>query len=281
MTPYQDWRKNQKPHISPSAMDMYFRCGEQYRRRYIENEKIPPAVALLKGRAVHKAAEVNYREKMKTGEDLPEATLLEAAGEEFESTYRAEGLFLSPEEESIGSKKVLGEAMDSSIRLTSLFRHGVAPRVDPAIIEQFIRVELPKHSHDLLGRIDVVDKSAKIRDLKTSTRRKPQSEIDSSDQMTFYHVAYERLTGKPAAGVVLDVLVDKATPEVQTLEANRGDKDRAILANRLNAMLNGIKAGVFLPATPGHWCCSPRFCGYWPTCPFVNAERTAAAAALA
>ena len=32
-----------KPHLSASQLNMIGRCGEQYRRRYVEGEKIPAA----------------------------------------------------------------------------------------------------------------------------------------------------------------------------------------------------------------------------------------------
>jgi len=57
------------------------------------------------------------------------------------------------------------------------------------------------------------------------------------------------------------------------------EQDRVALLHRINAMIAGVKAGTFLPAAPGVWACSPKFCGYWHTCPFVNAETIAAAQA--
>ena len=46
-------KPDEKPYLSPSQMGMYCRCGEQYRRRYIEKEIIPPGFALIKGGSVH------------------------------------------------------------------------------------------------------------------------------------------------------------------------------------------------------------------------------------
>jgi hypothetical protein len=37
---------NDKPALSISQLDMLSRCGEQYRRRYIEHERLAPGVAL-------------------------------------------------------------------------------------------------------------------------------------------------------------------------------------------------------------------------------------------
>ena len=269
-----------RPHFSPSQIDTYTRCAEQYRRRYIMREKIPPGVALVKGSAVHKAAELNYRQKVTTGTDLPVPDLQEAAVAHVGDMVGREGLLLAPDEATQGMAKVRGQIIDRATVLTGLFAQQVAPKVQPALVEQYVTIPLPNHTHDLVGYMDVVDTTDTVRDLKTSVRRKAQSDVDRSDQLTFYALAYQHLAKRPARGVTMDVLVDKGRPEVQTLHAVRTPRDVAVFVNRLNAVIAGVKAGSFPPAPLGSWTCSPKFCGYWNTCPYVNAERTDAAEAV-
>ena len=268
-----------KPHISPTQIDTYLRCGEQYRRRYVLGEKIPPGVALVKGSAVHRAAEVNYRQKLESRADLPVPDLQEAAASHGQEMVARDGLMLAPDEATKGMAKVRGEILDRAVVLTGLFAQRVAPSVQPVLVEEGIGIELPNCSHDLFGRLDVTDEENRVRDLKTAGRRKNADEVQRSDQLTFYHLAFQRKMGRPPAGVRLDVLVDKARPEVQTLEAERTPRDAAVFVSRLNAVLSGIKTGSFPPAPIGAWCCSARYCGYWFTCPYVNSERQAAAEA--
>lgn len=270
-----------KPHVSPSQLDMYFRCGEQWRRRYMCNEVIPPGIALIKGSAVHKAAEVNFAQKIQTNEDLPLDQLQGAAEEHIDTMVAKDGLFLAPEEVSIGVQRVLGEAKDRTHAMVRALRAEVAPRIQPAMVEKFIRIELPNHSHDLLGRLDLLTADHRVKDLKTSSKRKYQDEVDRSDQLTFYHMAVEYETGRAPTGIDLEVIVETKIPSVQSLTSNRTQKDRQILLNRINTMIAGVKAGIFLPAAPGSWCCSPKFCGYYADCPFVNSERKAAAESAA
>jgi len=52
---------------------------------------------------------------------------------------------------------------------------------------------------------------------------------------------------------------------------------RLLSSTPINAVVDGVKKGVFHPAPIGSWWCSPRFCGYWFSCPFINSERQAAA----
>lgn len=268
-----------RKHVSPSALDMYLRCGEQYRRRYIMGEKVPPGVALVKGQAVHRAAEVNYRQKIESHDDLPIDVLRDAAADHVDRAIAGEGLMLTADENRRGLAKVRGELMDRAVALTSEFSARVAPRVQPAMVETWVTIPLPQHPVDLMGRLDVADTEDRIHDLKAAGKRKTQDEIDRSDQLTFYDVAFTRITGRPVTGLVLDVLVDTKRPNVQTLTSTRTQVDRQVFLNRLNAMLDGVQSGIFAPAPLGSWCCSPRFCGYWWTCPYVNSERTAAAEA--
>lgn len=272
----------QKPHISPSQLDMYFRCGEQYRRRYVNQEKLPPGIALIKGSSVHVAAEANHKQKIESHEDLPVDDLKEIAASEFENRYRTDGLMMTEEERGVGLRNILGGGKDSAVKLTGVYAERIAPTIQPAFVEEWVRIPLLGYTHDLNGRIDVIDDRGAVRDLKTASARKNQAEVDNSDQLTYYHVAVEKLTGKPPAKVQLDVVIETRAGKLdsQVLESTRDHNDRQVLANKLGAMLQGIKAEVFLPATPGHWCCSPKFCGYWQTCPYVNSHRKAAAEAM-
>lgn len=42
-------------YLSVSQLDTFTRCGEQFRRRFMEGECIPPGIAARIGSGVHKA----------------------------------------------------------------------------------------------------------------------------------------------------------------------------------------------------------------------------------
>src|SRR5690606_3970207 len=104
-----------------------------------------------------------------------------------------------------------------------------------------------------------------VTDFKTANRRKSQDEADASLQLTYYAAAHQVTFGKPASEVRLDTLVKNKTPVRQVLASHRDRADFQILVNRVNAVIKGIKAGSFPPATPGAWWCSSTFCGYFNT----------------
>lgn len=267
---------SQKPHLSVTRLEMYARCGEQYRRRYVEGEIIPPGVALAVGRGVHGGAEENFRQKVESHRDLPPQQIVDAAVASFEQTIK-EGVQLTPQEEAAGQKKVLGQAKDQVVQLAELHAQEQAPDYQPVEVEQPYRLELSGASHDLLMVPDLVDDQQRVVDIKTRSRRYRQEDADQSLQLTAYAAGFHRRHGHPPRELRLDALVKNKKPVRQVVKTARGELDYQALAARINAMLAGLDKGIFMPAEVGHWCCSPTWCGYWNTCPYVNSARQEAA----
>jgi len=261
-----------KPHISPTQVEMYSRCGEQYRRRYKEQHIIPPGISLVRGSAVHIGAELNYKQKVESHRDLPRKDIVDRSASAFDDKVRAEGILLNPDEESRGKKVVLAEGKDSTVRLAGLYSDKVAPQVQPKLVEATQTLSIPGTSHDLLCRLDVLDDQGVIRDTKTGMKTKPQSDWDASVQLTFYWAVALALKLNPT-GIVIDQLIDTKEPKYVMSVTSRGDADVTALLNRVNAFVAGVRAGIFIPAPTGSWWCSPNWCGYWKTCSYINNER--------
>jgi len=271
---------SRKPHISPSQMEMYPRCGEQYRRRYPEGEIIPPNVPLLIGGGYHAGAQINFEQKIYSHEDLPVAEIVDAAVAGFEGRVMADGFLLTDEESGKNPKNVLGEAKDQLSQLAEVHAKKQAPDYQPIAIEHRWRIVLPDATHDLVGVTDLCDDQQRVIDLKTAAKRESEkwpTKADTSVQLTSYAAAYALANhGDFPSEVRLDVLTKTKTPARQVLSSTRSAADLVPLVKRINTMLTGIQRGIFMPASPGDWVCSPRWCGYWPTCPYVNSERRAA-----
>ena len=260
---------DKKPHMSPSQMESFCRCPEAYRRRYLEGEKIPPGIALVTGTCVHRPAEENFRQKIETHVDVSLEDFREMAAATFEDC-RERGIGLTEDEDSRGSKVVLGEAKDVAVKLAGCHGTLQAPSYQPTSVEREVRIVLPNSTHDLLGFIDLETDKRQVIDFKNMARKQQQSVADTSVPLTFYAAGYQVAHGSPPDDIVMDVLVKTKEPYRQTLSTSRGPQHFQALANRTNAVIAGVKAGVFPPATPGAWWCSDTFCGYWRSCPYVN-----------
>ena len=275
-----------KPHLSPSQLDMMARCGESYRRRYICGEVIPPGLAAARGSGVHRGAEINFRQKVESFDNLPTDDIVEAAVEGFKADVERRGYRLSKDELSKGPKAAIADATDQTAALAAVHAEFQAPKWQPVLVEQTIRLNLPRRTHDLLAVVDCAGfpvgmepgTPSTVVDIKTSGRRKPQSEADRSVQLTTYAAALKVAENREDdIAVVLEVCVNNEKPVAQTLTSSRGTADFAALSRRINAALRVIESGDFMPAPVGAWNCSPEWCGYWDTCPYVNSERKEAA----
>lgn len=254
-----------KPYLSPTQLETYLRCGEAYRRRYVEGERIPPGIVALQGTGVHVGAEVNFRQKIQTGSDLPVRDIVDASVDGFDRQL-GEGWSVDPEGPSVG------DARDEVASLATVLAKEVCPEYQPTHVEQTVKIELPG-SHDMLGVIDLAA-DGRVVDLKTTSKVWSQDTINRSPQVTFYAAAHRLLTGEIAQEVVIENLVKTKKPKRVKLTSTRDTKDFAALAARINAVSAGINAGVFVPAESGSWMCSRRWCGYYDSCPYVNGAKT-------
>jgi len=262
----------EKPHISATQLGMYWRCPESYRRRYVEGEVIAPAIALLQGRAFHKGAEFNFRQKMDSHKDLPASDIVDAAAAAFD-TEAAGGFDLTKDEAFDGAEKALGQAKDLVVKLARCHAWEQAPDYQPVAVEHRSRILFPSATHDLVAITDLRDDKGRVVDFKTAARKLPTHAADKSTQLSIYAAAFQIETGRPPREVRLDVVTKTKTPARQVLRSHRSEAAFRVLINRVNATLDAINKGSFPPASPDDWCCSLKWCGYARTCPYFNSER--------
>lgn len=262
----------QRPNISATQLDMYCRCPEAYRRRYIEGEILPPGVALLRGKSIHAAAERNFTQKIKSGEDMPAQDIEGLAVETFERAA-GDAVAWTVEESSRGIRNVIDETKDQVAHMAKVHAKFQAPDYQPVAVEHGFTIPLPG-ARDLIGFIDLIDNKDRVVDIKTAQRSKPQSEADASVQLSIYAAAFALEHDGKQPELRLDVIVNgKRETKRQVLETKRDDRDIDALAARIDAVTAAIDAGAFPPAVPGAWNCAAKWCGYFRTCRFVNANR--------
>jgi hypothetical protein len=256
---------------------MYIRCGESYRRRYNENEKIPPGIVLGRGASLHKSNKVNLKQKIQSGKDLPLDALKDAARDEYVRTFREGGLYL-PKEDRPHKTRLLNDGLNDSLRCVEQYAEKVAPLIVPVSVEERFTVdvglELP-----LIGVMDM-EANDRIDDLKTSDKKWPEGKIEKEIQFVFYSFVHEYVT-KKRVPFWYHILIARrgkdgkpttSDYDFQTMTAT--DQMYSGLIHKVQIFLKGLKAGIFLPAEPGSWLCNERFCGYHPTCRFVgNSEQ--------
>jgi hypothetical protein len=257
--------------ISQSMFGMFLRCASQFERRWINGEIIPPGIAARRGSAIHKAAEINHAQKLHSKEDLPIGDLQDAARDHYVLLVQEEGVFI-PQDQVSGKERLLAEGLDAATRLTKLYHDALAPQIMPVLVEERLTIDagldLP-----IKGTIDVLTVDNWMPDMKTAAKSKGASEAENSLQLTFYAGLVANHTGKWPEKVSLEILVDNKTPKLQSLETKRGPDDWAKLILRLQLFVAQLRTGLFPPCDPGHWLCSPAWCGYFQTCKYSTDRR--------
>jgi hypothetical protein len=265
-------------HYSTSQHGTIYRCGEQYRRRYGEGEKLQPAIVLLRGGAVHEANEAHMIAKIE-GDPFSVEEARDIAATAFRRKVSADGYVVDGEyaKEGFSAAKAEAHAYDDAVALAALHVTHVAPTITPTAVE--VRIEVPPCDSlpvKFVSVLDTIHAGVAPIDTKTKSKAPNASDADKSEQLSGQAIAFRALYGRDEDFLRLDVLkrtfkARKADYHPQTTKRTRQDL-LAFLA-RANAALRMIKAEVFLPAPADSWACDPLWCGYYNSCPYVRGRK--------
>lgn len=260
------------PQLHWSQISMYTRCAEQFRRRYILGEILPPGVGAVSGTGMHRAVELNLTRKIETGELAPEEEVTEAARDSVVKSFDSpEGVFLSDDEKAEGQDAVKAKAIDTAVSCASLHHKELAPLANPRQVERKWVLDIPNFPFALAGTIDCDDGDA-FWDWKTAKATPYADEVHSNGQVTMYSLAKLTLDGEmPVAR--LGYVIKTKKPYTTVLETQRKRGDVAPLLRALERIAEGIEKEVFPFASsmsPRPWWCSPKWCGYYKDCEGVS-----------
>jgi hypothetical protein len=261
-----DWPDSFPPYLSPSSIS-HAQCPERWRRKYVLRQSEPSNTNLIVGQGVHGAAELNYREKVTTHEDLPVDEFLDAAAEAFNTKAEEDGERYGIE---WGSWKP-GDAKDESVRLARAYRMIAAPTFQPTAVElEPTPGWVPGVPVPMQGRVDIHNDEFTL-DIKTAAQ-KPANGKPSGDwrlKAMVYQTMIERpfgwhvVTKAKEAGVYTPV-----TDPGLLVQPVRQLAERRIrsLAENLVSLYGRYGPDDPWPTTaPEHtWLCG--LCGHRPTC---------------
>ena len=252
--------------LHQSHMGMWSRCPEQFRRRYMEGEIMPPGIAARIGTGLHKGAEVGNLAKM-AGKEEPKDVVIDAAVDGYKKACR-DGVFFSPEEAPSAPRQI-NDGVDTTAKLAGLLHHSVLPKINPVAVEEHLVLDAGL-GIPFVGTVDWRDADPnRWGDFKTAARAWSTGKADSEIQPTLYPRLIEAHTGVLPTELEYHILTKTKEPKHQIVKTRRTDDDWRILLLRARMMLRQIAAGIFPPAGPGHWICSSKWCGYFWSCPHI------------
>ena len=260
-----------RDHTSCSQVITFAGCQMQFYFSYIEGIKIPPSISLLSGTSVHAGADYNFTEKLKTGNDEPLSVLQDVVAEAYEKESE-DGFFVSNEEKASASN-LYHEGKDKAVKLIEPLRNDFAPTIQPILVEERFEIQVNDMPiivgyPDLYGK-DVETGAVKLVDIKTSASKWRKGKEESEIQPTVYPQMLKAHGYEVPEEFSFELLIKTKEPRHETITTKRNDDDFWALVKRMQAMERQIENGDFLPAEPGHWRCSEKWCGYWYMCPYV------------
>ena len=265
-----------KLQIHPSGVETFAACGEQFRRRYLEGERIPPPSAIVVGIAVDRSVRANLSHKIATGYLLEPEAVKQAARDSLERQWQGEVLLEEGEKKS--------DSVDKALGLSDLHHRGIAPLIEPTHVARSMVVDLVGYDFQLAGEIDVQEGNRVIRDTKTKKVSPPRTMAHDDLKLTAYSLFAKVIDGKAPDTVALDVLwrtPARKEDKFVTLPSGRSDADHAAFLERVSEMDRSIKAGIFHPARQDDWRCSAKWCGYFGSCRFARRPQSVAVPDLA
>lgn len=248
------------PHLSPTSVTQFLRCPEQWRRRHILGERLPPSAGIVRGKADHAAHEANFAQKIYTRADLPVSDVLDAYADKWMHEIDDAG---GPSE--LDGDDDLAKVKDIGAKVVSAYHVAVSPTIQPSEVElpiEKVILEVPIHA-----RIDLVDIDGVPIERKTTGRKKsapdPAHVFQAQTYAVLLGIDHSELHYAADSGAI-------TTPkESPALLIERREQSTLLVYERTANAIVSMYA-VYGPddpwtgATTHPWACS--YCGYRPTC---------------
>lgn len=274
-------------YLSPSQVTMFLKCPRSWELAYVEKKPRKTVARMFQGIFVHQGVEAVLKERLVNGKLPP----LELATDVFSTAFeQGKKLIEDWEDEDEGSVK------DTGVKCTRAYYEEAAPNATPIVVEKTVtavfkssdgKVRLP-----VLGRLDSqqvqahtedeyqkirealatggktadIKKPLRIHDLKVTTDKWNQNDLDNDLQFTMY------------AGIegVPDVQVDQIVKGRAKVPRPRPRYEKLTgvvtpkMFNHVEKVMEGVGRSIALghfPMTdPSNWWCGEKWCSMWAHC---------------
>lgn len=254
-------------HISYTQLNTYLKCPQKYEFQYVRGipwEFTPEYFPF--GRAIHDTAKVFYKTLKETGQRISLEDLTNHFKESWDRETQGNNIRYKENQNRDTTR-------EKGIQLVKVFYENVAP-------QRIIGVEVPFSVDLVLGKtgeilpyklsgiFDLIEADEEgtlvIVELKTSSKRSSDDQIDSDLQGTLYSYALKQIRLRSNGDDSLlryDRLLKLKNPDMETYYAVKGNVDYTWAYHLVRKVLRAIEHAVFYPI-PG-WQCKD--------CPFGKA----------
>jgi len=245
-------------HFSYSQLNTYLMCPMKYAHHYVWGTPVESKpMALVSGKAIHKAAQVLYNDLKETGAKAP----LDKVIGVFESVFDQE-TNNTEVELTFKKKETLQSVREQGIELVKLFHADVNPHKIVAVEFPF-SVKVPDIINgqgdlpaQLVGSFDLIesdqDGTYLVVELKTSSQRFSSLRLEYDLQATVYSYATAKMkvaTSENSTLVRYDVLLKTKKPAFERYFVTRTQEDYKRLVHLINQVLRAIENRIFYRQT--------------------------------
>lgn len=242
-------------HLSASSVGLYLRCGVAWAYRYVDGLKIPPSGAMIRGSALDEATTMHYRGKSK-GVGLERDTFIDCAVDKHDA--------LAPDAEMDMER---GKSRDIVALASAGYYDGIGTKLRPRSYQDVQRyVEGEVDGAKVIGYVDLITDTSQVIDQKLKARLPSQRDLEVDLQLS----TYAWLTSLHS----LALAVAQPNGKASLLFTERNEADVERVQALYSRVWCSIQAGIAVPAEPGHWMCSPAWCGFHSRCPFGAGGRS-------
>lgn len=252
-----------KGHLSPSAVNAWERCEQQFKIFHAEGAKSPPDFALHAKIETHKVVlEHDLKQKINSGKNLGDSELSEIYRGAMESSVPLAKE--DPNLEGTAEENIEAEVayFDKIIPATREWRQ----RTKPLKVEE--RLEGDIGGIPVVGYLDLVADEFicdRVVDLKRQGASPPEGSAAKSRQLITYSIL-ENLHD-----VALSAIVENKAPKMVLDEGvvTPGEVARVTMQYQATAFQidNAMTKDIWLPVNHGDkakaWVCTAKFCGAW------------------
>ena len=238
------------PVLSPSQVRTFLDCQARWWFKYGLQLPDRKTSSLAFGLAIHRALEVNFREKLETHEDLDTAGVVM--------------IFRDAWMEQAGQTEFSADESQQEIRragerLVAKYMDEVAPKIDPAAVEVDVQGEIGGVS--VRGRVDLLDAEGRLIDIKTASRRPSWVSPDYAFQLA----TYRQITPGANGEARIDCLVKTNTPQIVQQSYTVGEADLQATRVLFPLVREAMASGTYCPNRQS-MLCSQKHCGFWKQC---------------
>jgi hypothetical protein len=277
-----------KRQLHQSGLAQLSKCGIAFSNKYLLRMSEPRSVAMVTGSAVDRAVTADQQSKISTGSLLPVDAVRDIARDALVDEWRngsevrlnqteawknQHDVMVTAEDADEGWAPGQGDAIDAAVALAEFHHKEIGPGIEPTHVQRLWTLDIAGIDNmQLAGAIDVQEGLTRLRDTKTSGKSPSKDLAEKSLQLTMYALAVKAHDGAYPQEVQLDYVVrtpKRKDMKLVTLTSTRNESDMPHLIARIENAAQVMDSGMFVPAPLDSWVCTPKFCGFWNTCPYA------------